>query len=139
MRNPLTASFQKRMLPLALLSGLLVGGGLPAVYSHGLRTELAREAKVIAEGVTSRLMHRVHLRPRLWAYDVEGLDTLIQPLKNAYPGISVVIQTADESRAYVLDEGVGTKGVSGAATLQLGSKNIARVMVHLDVKRFCLS
>ena len=123
-RNPLTSSFQRRMLPLAILCGILVGAGLPAVYPHGLRTELTREANV-AGGITSRLSPRVVLRPRLWSYDVDGLDAAIQ-LASAYPGISVVIETAQEPQAYLLGRAMRPTGASGSALLKVEGRNVAR-------------
>ena len=107
------------MLPLAILSGLLVGTGLPAVYSYGLSVELLNEANVLAKQLSGRLGDLVAERPRLWAYDVDRLDAVVRPLSETLKGAQVSIQTAREPNAYRLGQGPKRGGVTGWAVVNI--------------------
>ena len=68
-QTALSPSFRKRMLPLAMLTGLLVGVGLPTLYGQGLQNELDREALRLGEEISDRLQLEAERRPGLWVYD----------------------------------------------------------------------
>ena len=55
-RSPdaLSGALQRRILPLALLAGVLVGGVLPAIYQHQALSERAAEAQLWARQVATR-------------------------------------------------------------------------------------
>ena len=54
-QTALSPKFRKRMLPLAMVTGLLVGVGLPTLYGQGLQNELDREAQRLGEEISDRL------------------------------------------------------------------------------------
>jgi len=126
------------MLPLAILSGLLVGGGLPAVYSSGLTAELTREANLLAVQLAGRIQTLMTARPRLWAYDADGLDAVVLPLAQAQPRAHFTIQTANEPSAYVTQPSVSKGGVLGWAAVRSQGKTTARISVRLDDSRIRL-
>ena len=101
MPTELVPSFRKRMLPLALVTGLLVGVGLPMLYARGLEQEFDRELTGLARNGADRVNPLIDARPELWIYDVEGLDRLLAPLIEASSDRTISIESIYRSRPYL--------------------------------------
>ena len=68
--------FRRRMMPLALLAGLLVGILLPWVNQARLRAEQVGECTSWAQQLGVQLGRHASKRPTLWAYDRPVLERL---------------------------------------------------------------
>lgn len=101
MPTELVPSFRKRMLPLALVTGLLVGVGLPMLYARGLEKEFERELSELARDGADRINPLIDARPELWIYDIEGLDRLLAPLIEASSDRRIRIESIYKSRPYI--------------------------------------
>ena len=123
------------MLPLAILSGLLVGVALPAVYSYGLSAERLHEANTLAKQLAGRLSVLVAERPRLWMYDLDRIDGVVRPLSETLKEAQVSIQTAREPNAYRLGQETLDGEVTGWAGVYRGKRIVARIAVQLSDAR----
>ena len=65
--------FRRRMAPLAVFAGLLVGVLLPGVNAKRLEAERVGEAVLWAQQLGARLGEQALLRPILWGYDSHAL------------------------------------------------------------------
>ncbi len=131
-QTALSPKFRKRMLPLAILTGLLVGVGVPTLYGQGLHNELRREAQRIAEEIADRLQREAQRRPGLWVYDLETLDSLILPLVEANPALFVEVQSTWASGRYRAGSYDFSSGGLVSLPIKQKTNTVAAVTVALD-------
>ena len=130
-QTALSPSFRKRMLPLAILTGLLVGVGLPTLYGQGLQNELDREAQSLGEEISSRLQLEAQRRPGLWVYDPEALDSLILPFVEANPDLFVEVHSAWEKGVYAAGPERNHRGRPVAVSVKSNGRTVALVTAFL--------
>ncbi len=119
------------MLPLAVLSGLVVGVLLPATWQRLSMAERRGEAAVWARQLADGLEGVARSRPRLWAYDTHRLRELTAAVVVAPVNAEVRIDVA--GREGVFRAGVAVAdGVSGWGAVRLGAARVGRVRVRLD-------
>lgn len=129
--GPLAPAFARRMAPLAVLAGLVVGVALPWAWGRLARAERQSEAAVWARQVAEQVEASAGLRPRLWAYDRAWLRAALAPV--ASPPVGARIHLALPGRAGALDAGPVVEGgaVTAWAVVQVEGRPVARVRVQL--------
>lgn len=128
---PLAPPLLRRMGPLALVAGLLVGVALPAVYRHLALQERAGQAQVWAREVASKIEAAAVDRPLLWAYDQPTLEAITRPVVSGAIFGRVRIDTPRSDG--VFRSGVPRPGEVGGWALVHGSGRIlGRVEVRLS-------
>ncbi|MGK0359917.1 MAG: signal transduction histidine kinase [Bradymonadia bacterium] len=130
---PLSPPLMRRMAPLALIAGLLVGVVLPAVYQRVSLQERIGQAQIWAREVATRLEATATNRPRLWAYDRPALAAIARPVTRGALGGQVRIDTVRADRVFV--SGRPRAGeVAGWAPIEVGGQLIGRVEVRLTAE-----
>lgn len=130
---PLTPPLLRRVGPLALVAGLLVGVALPAIYRHLGLQERAGQAQVWAREVANKLEARAVDRPLLWAYDQPTLQAITRPIVGGAIFGTVRIDTPRADG--VFRSGVPRPGeVAGWAVVRNGGRIVGRVEVRLSAE-----
>lgn len=127
---PLAGRFSRRMLPLALLAGAVVGGVVPFFYAREAVAERAGEATAWARQLADRLEGLARTRPTLWPYDRLALDALVEPLVGPPIDARVRLDTASHPAIYEAGAARGD-AVGGWATVGRGPRAVGRVRVEL--------
>lgn len=130
--RPLAARFGRRMAPLALLAGLVVGVLLPAVWQRLALAERRGEATAWARQVASRIEGLAHERPLLWPYDVDQLREITEPLVRAPVDAGVRVDVPGAEGVYAVGAPVRPDEVTGWGVVRSGGKAVGRVRVTLD-------
>lgn len=128
---PLARPFARRMLPLALVAGAVVGGLVPLFYARQVMAERAGEAAVWARQIADRVEALARSRPRLWPYDRLALDALVEPLVAPPIAAHVRIDTALRDGIYHAGDPRLADPIAGWATVRRGERDIGRVRVEL--------
>ena len=128
---PLAPAFVRRMLPLALVSGALVGVLLPLIWGRLALTERVAEAAVWARQAAEGVERLAAERPRLWAYDEAGLFDVVGPL--AGPPVEARVRVELPGRAGVFEVGPepAPDAVVGWAVVRVEGRAVARVRVAM--------
>lgn len=130
---PLAPPLLRRIGPLALVTGLLVGVALPSVYRRVSLQERIGQAKIWAREVATRLEATAENRPRLWAYDQPTLAAIVRPVTRGAIRGQVRIDTLRADRVFVA--GAPQSGeVAGWAPIEAGGRIIGRVEVRLTAQ-----
>lgn len=129
--GPLAPAFARRMLPLAVLAGLVVGVALPWAWGRLARAERQSEAAVWARQVAEQVEASAQLRPRLWAYDRARLSGALAPV--ASPPVSARVLLELPGRAGAIEAGPPIDGdaVTAWAGVRIAGETVARVRVQL--------
>jgi signal transduction histidine kinase len=135
-RSPdaLSGALQRRILPLALLAGVLVGGVLPAIYQHQALSERAAEAQLWARQVATRYEGLAAERPRLWAYDRVHLGALVRPIVGAPVFARVRLDAPGADRVFEAGPLDRAGDVSAWAVVRSGDRVVGRVEVALSAE-----
>lgn len=129
--SPLAGQFARRMAPLALITGLLIGGVLPAVYERWSLGARASEATVWAQQLAERLEGLARARPRLWAYDRLSIAERVAPVIEEPVRARVRLDVPGQDGIYRAG-GLGDDGaVNGWAVVRVDGRTIARIEVRL--------
>lgn len=131
---PLARRFARRMAPLALIAGVVVGGVLPAVYERLVLAERASEAAVWARQLAERLEALAHARPQLWAYDRLSLDELVAPLVDPPINARVRLDTGERDAIYQSAGAARGADIGGWARVQPAGRAVGRVEVRLPAE-----
>lgn len=132
--SPLAQRFARRMAPLALVAGLVVGVVLPMVYERLVITERASEAAVWARQLAERLTALARARPQLWAYDRLSIDELAAPLVDPPINARVRIDTAERMAIYESAGVARADEVQGWAVVRPAGRAAGRVGVRLPAE-----
>ncbi|MCB9538922.1 MAG: hypothetical protein H6704_22065 [Myxococcales bacterium] len=129
--GPLAPAFARRMAPLAVLAGLVVGVALPWAWGRLALAERQSEAAVWARQVAEQVEAQAHLRPRLWAYDRARLSAALIPV--ASPPVSAHVHLQLPGRAGTIEAGPAVAGgaVTAWAAVRVEGRAAARVQVEL--------
>ena len=129
--GPLVGLLRRRILPLALLAGLLVGAALPAVYQRLALDERSGQAAVWARQVALRFEGLAAGRPRLWAYDHVHLAELARPLLAAPVSARIRLDVLATERVFEVGPAHREGEVAGWALVRVGDGVVGRVEVRL--------
>ncbi|MCB9521894.1 MAG: sensor histidine kinase [Myxococcales bacterium] len=133
--TPLAPALARRVAPLALLAGLVVGVVLPMLYRAQVLGERTREAAVQAGLVADRVARLAQRRPLLWAYDHPELRSLTESAV-APPLLGRVrIDTAETTAAFTAGRAARPDDLVGWAPIQVGGRAVARVELRLPAER----
>ncbi len=131
---PLAGRFARRMLPLALLAGAVVGGVVPFFYTRQVVAERAGEATAWARQLADRIEGLARTRPTLWSYDRLTLDALAAPLLGPPVDARVRLDTHSHPAIYEAGE-PHPDAVGGWAVVRRGARPIGRIRVELPAPR----
>ena len=131
---PLAPRFARRMAPLAVLAGLLVGVVLPTTWQRLSVAERRGEAQVRARQLADALEGVVRARPELWAYDTHRLDELSAPMVAAPVNAEVRVDVVGRANAFRAGAAV-SDGVAAWGAVKLAERTVGRVRVRLDASR----
>lgn len=119
------------MAPLALVTGVLIGGVLPAVYERWALGVRASEAAVWAQQVAGRLEGLARARPGLWPYDRLSIAERVAPLIDDPVRAEVRLDIAERDAIFRAGRPAGSGVVNGWAVVRSGGRAVARVEVRL--------
>lgn len=131
---PLADRFARRMLPLALVAGAVVGGVVPFFYGRQVVAERAGEATAWARQLADRVEGLARARPDLWPYDRLTLDGLVAPLLGPPVDASIRLDTAHRARIYAVGPADGER-IGGWAAVRRGERVVGRLRVELPAPR----
>ena len=128
----LASPFARRMAPLALVAGVVVGVVLPATYQFLTLSENAREAAVWARDIAEQLEGLGRARPSLWTYDEVGLSAITYPLLGPPVSARVRVDVPGLARAFAAGPQDREGEVSGWAVVRVDGRAAGRVEVGLE-------
>lgn len=113
----ITRSLARRLFPVALVLGVLISAGFPALYGLLEHHSLQRQANIYAQELAERLRRVVLENRTLWKYQVHKYDQIIYDFV-PYRGI-VAVRVFDEEGQPVLSQTVddGDSPVSSRLTV----------------------
>lgn len=129
--EPLAGRFAARMVPLALLAGLLCGVALPAVYQGLVVRERRGEARIWAQKVATRLEGLAATRPLLWSYDRVRLTQATERITRPPISAHIRIDVPDADRVFEAGPDYKDGYASGWAVVRQDNKAIGRVQIRL--------
>ncbi len=130
--RPLARRFARRMAPLALLAGVLVGALLPWVYSRFALAERRGEAAAFAQQVAQEVESLARERPHLWPYDEARLLAISEPLLQAPVRARIRLDVAGADGVFSAGGDERIDEVSGWATVEVAGRPLGRVLTRLD-------
>ena len=128
----LAGPFARRMTPLALTAGLLVGVALPATYQILALREQVKEAYVWARHTADQLEALARTRPRLWAYDEIRLAEIAYPLTSTPVSARVRIDAEGIDRVFMAGPTPRPSEVAGWAAVHVKGRVAGRVRIALQ-------
>lgn len=129
---PLARPLTARMLPLALLAGLICGVVLPAVYQGLLVRERSSEARIWAQEIAGRLERLALSRPQLWSYDRSQLDHATERIVSPPISGRVRVDVPDADRVFEAGHAELEESVAGWAPIRMDTTVVGRVQVKLS-------
>lgn len=129
--EPLARSFSRRMAPLALVAGVLVGAVLPWVYGRFELAERRGEAAAFAQQLAREFESLARERPQLWPYDEGRLQAISEPLLRDPVRARVRLDVADADGIFLAGP-ERTDEVAGWAIVAVHGRPQGRVQVRLD-------
>ncbi|MFN3202283.1 MAG: sensor histidine kinase [Bradymonadia bacterium] len=129
--KPLARPFAGRMVPLALLAGLVCGVVLPAVYQSLVIRERAGEARLWAQEVAARLGSLAQARPLLWSYDQVRLAQATERIVRPPISARIRVDVPDADKVFEAGSQSGDSVAGGWAIVRSEGRAIGRVRVEL--------
>jgi signal transduction histidine kinase len=127
----LAAPLARRMAPLALLAGVVVGVLLPWIYRDRLLAERSREAAVRARQVAGRLETFAQVRPRLWPFDTARLRAETRSVTERPVRGHVRVDIPQEDAVFTAGGTPRASDVVAWAPIRVGGATIGRIEVRL--------
>lgn len=131
----LLGPLSRRMAPLALLAGVLVGVVLPWTYRDQLLTQRTQEAAVWANQLADRLETVAQVRPRLWAFDTTRLQAEVASVVARPVRGHVRLDIAQQDAVFTAGAGPRASDVVAWAPVRVRGATIGRVQVRLGAAR----
>ncbi len=128
--TPLAPAFARRMAPLSVLVGLVVGVALPMAWQRVQAAQRHSEATVWAHQLAEGLERVARSRPRLWAYDAYAVSEVAGPLLAQPVPAEVRVDAAGRDGAYAAGSVVGDAAV-GWSVVRVDGRAAGRVRVRL--------
>ncbi len=130
--RPQAGPFARRMAPLALMAGLVVGVVLPLVYQTLSFRERRAQADIWARHVGARLEELARERPELWSYDADRLGELVYPLVAPPVEAHVRVDVSGRERVYESGPAGRPDEVAGWSLVRGGGRAVGRVEVRIE-------
>ncbi|MEE2789660.1 MAG: sensor histidine kinase [Myxococcota bacterium] len=131
---PQSPGFRRRMTPLAILAGMLVGILLPWVNEDRLRAQRMGECASWAQQLGAQLGRHAALRPELWGYDGIALRALTEALTRPPLNASVTIDLPHRRSIFRAGPVRPNAEVSGWSPVLVEGQVVGRVEVRVDAE-----